>query len=109
MSSADVFLPSGLFGSQAPVEERLAGLEACKILGEQLLVLRIPARALAGDMRRQDYVREVPERTVRRGRLGLGHIEPGAREAFRCERLEQGRFSDDVAARHVYDERRGLA
>src|SRR3954454_2202088 len=104
MSSADVFLPSGFFGSQGPVEERLAGLEACKVLGEQLLVLRISARALTGDMRRQYYVREVPERTVRRGRLGLGDIEPGAGNVPGLECLDQGRFGDDVAARHVHDE-----
>ncbi|TYZ66935.1 hypothetical protein PybrP1_004820, partial [[Pythium] brassicae (nom. inval.)] len=63
--------------------------------------------ARGGHVRRHVHARVRPERAVRRQRLGLEHVEHGAREQASVERIHELALGDDAAAADV-DERRLL-
>ena len=57
---------------------------------DRVLHVRAAAEARACNMRREQHVLHVPQRTVRRKRFGLEHIECGAAEvAIRREQLDR--------------------
>jgi hypothetical protein len=59
-------------------------------------------------VRREDHVLHPPQRAVRRQRLGVGHVEPGACDAAALQRLDQVVLHDALAAAHVHEERARL-
>src|SRR2546430_12657795 len=85
------------------VDERLARLVAAEVLGEER------ERALAGAgrrarvVRRDDHVLERPEGTFLRERLGREHVERGASDPFRLQRLHHRRLVDEFPPGAIYD------
>lgn len=58
-------------------------------------------------MRRDQHIRRVPQRVVRRQRLRVGDVQGGPRDLLGLERLDQSRLIDDLPARDVRNVRAG--
>src|SRR5262249_55185801 len=100
--------PKLLFGYL--VQERPAIKVTLHVLDVELPHARpeLGAQLRSGNVRRDDDVRQLPQRMLRRQWVGVMDIErcPGDRAGTQC--LDQGRFLNDRAAGHVEQPRRLL-
>ena len=62
----------------------------------------------SAEVRRRDDVRQLEQRLVRIGRLGIEHVERRARESAGDERLVERRSVDQASPRHVDQDPSGL-
>src|SRR5205823_1322150 len=77
-----------------------------EVLQQQIDHVVLVSACLAGSVRRDQYVGNVPQRRCVRQRLLDGAVEAGTRDPALRQRIEQGRFIDHLAARYVDQKRR---
>ena len=86
------------------LHHRLAAHVAAEVVDEELAELAEVIGLRAGVVRRDDHVRQRPERMIGGQGLGLGHVQAGSRQVPRAQRRDERVRVDGRAPPEVDDE-----
>src|SRR5437870_876246 len=89
------------------IQQDLAGLITAEILTEELDDLIPMVRAHAGRMRRDDDIRQAPERACRVQGLAFKDVEDSAAQSAVPQRSYKSRLIDNLSTRNINNDRAG--